>query len=56
VLENGDFLVKSWYLIDDWVYGMILSFGPTAEVFEPAFVRDEVKRRIIEMQKKYELN
>lgn len=56
VLENGDFLVKSWYLIDDWVYGMILSFGPMAEVFEPAFVRDEVKRRITEMQIKYELN
>ena len=49
VLQNGDFLVRSWYLIDDWVYGLILSFGPSAEVLEPPYVRDEVKKRIAEM-------
>lgn len=53
VLKNGDFLIKSCYLVDDWVYGMILSFGPAAEVLEPAFVRDEINHRIACMQKRY---
>lgn len=54
VLENGDFSVKARYLIDDWVYGMILSFGPAARVLEPAFVREEIKSRLKEMQEIYE--
>lgn len=54
VQENGDFLVRTVYLIDDWVYGVILSFGPAAEVLEPTFVREEVKRRIRQMQRKYD--
>lgn len=54
VLENGDFLVKARYLIDDWVYGMILSFGAAAKVLEPIFVRDEIMSRLKEMQKIYE--
>ena len=53
VLENGDFLIKTWQLIDDWVYGVILSFGPSAEVLAPSFVKEEIKRRIAEMLKKY---
>lgn len=54
ILESGDFLVRTWYLIDDWVYGMILSFGSAAKVLEPAFVQEEIKKRIEEMQKIYE--
>lgn len=53
VLENGDFLIKTWQLIDDWVYGVILSFGPSAEVLAPSFMKEEIKRRIAEMLKKY---
>ena len=53
VLENGDFLIQTWQLIDDWVYGVMLSFGPSAEVLAPSFVKEEIKRRIAEMLKKY---
>lgn len=53
VLENGDFLIQTWQLVDDWVYGVILSFGPSAEVLAPEFVKEEVKHRIEEMLKKY---
>lgn len=53
VLENGDFLIRTWQLVDDWVYGVILSFGPSAEVLAPEFVKEEVKHRIAEMLKKY---
>ena len=53
VLENGDFLIQTWQLVDDWVYGVILSFGPSAKVLAPSFVKEEIKRRIAEMLKKY---
>lgn len=53
VQENGDFLIRSWQLIDDWVYGVILSFGSAAEVLAPDFVREEMKNRVAEMLKKY---
>ena len=46
VCENGDFEVRGTYFLDDWVYGMILSFGPSAVVLEPDFVREEVKKRL----------
>ena len=40
-------------IMDDWVYGMILSFGPSAKVLEPETVRTEIKKRIHEMGEKY---
>lgn len=54
VLENGDFLIKAWYLMDDWVYGMILSFGPEAKVIEPEFVKEEIRSRLKKMQEVYD--
>ena len=54
VLESGDFHIKAWYQMDDWVYGMILSFGASAKVLEPLFVREEIKRRLTDMVKRYE--
>lgn len=54
VLESGDFLIKTWYQIDDWVYGMILSFGASAKVLAPYFVREEVRNRLIHMLELYE--
>lgn len=53
VLENGDFEVCFQYYLDDWVYGLILSFGPSAEVLEPAFVREELANRIRQMVSTY---
>ena len=54
VLETGDFLARVNYVVDDWVYGLILSFGPSAKVLEPPHIRQEVQRRIAAMLEKYE--
>lgn len=53
VLENGDFLVEARYLVDEWTYGMILSFGAAARVLEPVEVREEIIRRIERMKSNY---
>lgn len=54
VLPDGHFEVHYHCTLDDWVYGMILSFGPSARVLEPKSVRTEIHRRITEMGKLYE--
>lgn len=54
VLPEGDFLVKVNYVLDDWVYGLVLSFGPAAELLAPGWMRQELQRRLLEMQKKYD--
>lgn len=54
VLENGDFLVRVKYLMDEWAYGVIFSFGAAAEVIAPAEVKREVMRRLKKMQVRYE--
>ena len=52
-LPDGNFEVRVKYFLDDWVYGMILSFGPSARVLKPESVREEIARRIEEMKKLY---
>lgn len=52
-LPDGNFEVRVKYFLDDWVYGMILSFGPSARVLKPESVREEMARRIEEMKKLY---
>ncbi len=54
VLPDGDFEIHYRCALDDWVYGLILSFGPSARVLEPEYVRREVQRRIREMGRLYE--
>lgn len=53
VLPEGDFLVRINMFPDDWVYGLILSFGPMAKVLAPADVKAEISRRILEMKNLY---
>lgn len=53
LLPDGNFKVQMNCILDDWVYGMILSFGPSAKVLEPETVRTEIKKRIHEMGEKY---
>lgn len=55
VLPDGNFEVEIHCNVDDWIYGIILSFGATAEVVEPAFVRDEMIKRIRDMKKEYKI-
>ena len=54
VLPDGSFIVTLDYMLDDWVYGVILSFGPAACVLEPEDVRQEMAARIEKMLEKYE--
>ncbi|MBD5489995.1 MAG: YafY family transcriptional regulator [Lachnospiraceae bacterium] len=53
VLPDGNFEIHYRCTLDDWVYGMILSFGPSAKVLAPKFVQAEMQRRIGEMAKLY---
>lgn len=54
LLEDGNFVVRVAYPLDEWVYSLILSFGASVKVLEPVEIRDEIKKRITEMQKIYE--
>lgn len=53
-LEDGSFLIRMRVKVDEWVYGMILGFGPAAEVVGPAHVRAQMRRRLQETLKNYE--
>lgn len=54
VLPDGHFKVRFSSPLDDWTYGLILSFGSSAKVLKPEFVQAEVHRRITEMGQLYE--
>ena len=54
VLPDGNFMVHMHAEVDDWVYGVILGFGPSARVLAPEPVRQEVRRRILDMARQYE--
>lgn len=56
VLESGDFLVHFRYVLDEWVYGLILSFGASAKVLSPQYVKNEIKERIACMYQQYNEN
>lgn len=54
ILPDGHFEVHYHCTLDDWVYGLILSFGPSAKVLEPESVRVEIQKRIHAMGRLYE--
>lgn len=49
VLPDGHFEIHYCCPLDDWVYGMILSFGPSARVLAPEPLKQELCRRIAKM-------
>ncbi len=53
ILPSGDFEIRMYCFPDDWIYGLILSFGPSVRVLEPAFVRHELVQRIRYMAEMY---
>lgn len=53
ILPSGDFEICMRCIVDDWVYGLILSFGASARVLAPALVREEIARRIQKMAEVY---
>lgn len=52
-LPDGDFLITLQCCLDDWVYGVILSFGPSAKVIAPEYVRTRIVKKIRDMEKNY---
>ena len=52
-LPDGNFLARCAYPLDEWVYSLILWFGPSAKVLEPEFIREEVQNRIKQMVENY---
>ena len=52
-LPDGNFLARCAYPLDEWVYSLILWFGPSAKVLEPEFIRTEVQNRIQKMAENY---
>lgn len=52
-LPDGDFLITLRCCLDDWVYGVILSFGPSAKVIGPEYVRERIVEKIRDMEKNY---
>ena len=52
-LPDGNFLAHCAYPLDEWVYSLILWFGPSAKVLEPDFIREEVQNRIKKMMENY---
>lgn len=45
ILEDGSLLVKVTFPEDEWVYGMVLSYGDNVKVIEPQYLRDIIKER-----------
>lgn len=53
VLPDGNFLIQINYPLDDWVYGLILSFAASAKVVEPEKVRTEIQKKLVQIQNRY---
>lgn len=54
VLPDGSLRVQGPYPVDEWFYGMILSFGEEVRVEEPASAAEEVLRRAEQIVKLYQ--
>ena len=54
LLPDGNYLAHCAYPLDEWVYSLILWFGPSAKVIEPEFIREEIQDRIKKMMENYD--
>jgi len=50
---DGNFIVKTTFTDDSWLYGYILSFGAGLEVLEPPYFRDKIAGLLREMLGRY---
>lgn len=51
--NNGTMLVEVVYPEDEWVYGMILSYGDAVAVIEPKYLRDIIRDRAMNVWRLY---
>ncbi len=52
--KDGGFIITMTYPEDDWVYGLILSYGNYAKVLEPTRVREIIKNKLKETLLSYD--
>lgn len=43
--DHGDFLISCDFVISDWIYGYILSYGEDIEVLEPVALKDYIIKK-----------
>lgn len=53
-LDNGEFMVRMQCIPDEWLYGLILSFGAAARVVQPEEIKGEIRNRLKKMLRQYE--
>ncbi|HHY73056.1 MAG TPA: YafY family transcriptional regulator [Bacillus bacterium] len=51
--QDGSFTVTAIFPENEWVYGYVLSFGNFAEVVEPEYMRNIIKRKLEDSLRKY---
>lgn len=54
ITSSHGYRVTVNYVVDDWVYGMILSYGQYVKVIEPDFVRDKIRESLGQAYLRYE--
>jgi len=52
--ENGQLMATITNAESSWLYGLVLSYGPAAEVLEPQSVREELRRQVALLYQKYD--
>lgn len=53
-LEDGSFIVKAVYPVDDWFYGSILSYGAHGKILNPPELREKIREMLQKMLKNYQ--
>lgn len=52
--EDGSFIIRVNYYIDQWVYGNLMSYGPALQVLEPAYIKEELMKQLQHTLRIYE--
>lgn len=55
-LEDGSLLVRASFPDNNWLYGMLLSYGPDVQVLEPSIIAEKIKDLAKQMYSQYEKN
>jgi predicted DNA-binding transcriptional regulator YafY len=50
---DGSYIANVRWIEDDWVYGLILSYGEHIEVIEPVYAREVIRKKIEKINKKH---
>ena len=51
--DDGSYIVNICWTDDDWLYGLILSYGEHIEILEPAYARKLFQKKVEKISRKY---